>query len=257
MPTIAEVLRRDPEPLPEWLASQSPPHFDRKAFFASRTVYYPGSGDDGQPVRLCAESCAAHCFIYVDQAVSQVTLSERLQDPKHGFRGYSIAYEEKISENALRPGGWTQHVPEDTVRHVSRFRNSFVEPFGWFVVLDRQGNDESHGPRRFAILFIGGDGFASYDALYCQEDGIPPPFLTVIQDCTFCGNYDSFGRCGLLERIALRTSVLPRFLLVANNSKPWRGYSDTQAAAEPGGSAAHPRRLFRRDLGERGRVDTV
>lgn len=246
MPTIVEVLRRDPEPLPEWLASQSPPTFDRETFFASRTVYYPGSGDDGQPVKLCALSHAAHCFVYVDQAISRDTLFERLQDREHGFRGYAIAHEERVSEDALRPGGWTPHVTEDEVRDASRFRNSFVEPFGWFVVLDRQGADDSHGPQRLAIVFIGGDGIASYDALYCQADGTPPPFLTVIQDCGFGGNFDRFGRCGLLERIARRCSVLPDFLLVADNSRPWQGYSDTPTPAEPGGSAGHPRSLFRR-----------
>ena len=246
MPTIVEVLRRDPEPLPDWLARRTPPHFDREAFFGSRTVYYPGSGDDGQPVKLCALSHAAHCFIYVDQAVSRDTLFERLQDREHSFQGYAITHEERISEDASRPGGWTPHVAADEVEGASRFRNSFVEPFGWFVTLDRQGDDEAHGPRRLAILFIGGDGIASYDALFCQTDGTPPPFLTVIQDHGFSSNYNSFGRHGLLELIARRCSVLPRFLLVADNSEPWRGYSDTRAPAEPGGSAAHPRRLFRR-----------
>ena len=245
MPSIVDILRGDPEPLPEWLTRQSPPRFNREAFFGSRTVYYPGSGDDGQPVKLCALSRAAHCFIYVDQAVSRDTLFTRIQDPEQGFRGYSIAHDEEISQDALRPGEWVRHVTEDEVTDASRFRNSFVAPFAWFVALDRQGEDEGHGPRRLAILFIGADGIASYDALYCQTDGIPRPFLAVVQDHGLGGNFESFGRSGLLERIARRCSVLPRFLLVADNTEPWRGYSDTGATAEPGGSAAHPRRLFR------------
>lgn len=47
--SIVEVLENEPEQLPEWLAGNKPPQFDRKQFFASRTVYYPGCGDDGQP----------------------------------------------------------------------------------------------------------------------------------------------------------------------------------------------------------------
>ena len=50
---IITVLQRNPEPLPEWLREASP-RFDRTNFFRSRTVYYPGSGSDGQPVKLCA-----------------------------------------------------------------------------------------------------------------------------------------------------------------------------------------------------------
>ena len=134
--TIVDILRRDPEPFPEWLASDSP-CFNRKNFFASRTVYYPGSGDDGQPVKLCALSHAAHTFIYVDQGISRDTLLERLHDPEQGFRAYVISHQEQLSEEVLRPGGWTPHVAAEEVRSSTRFRDSLVEPFAWFVALDR------------------------------------------------------------------------------------------------------------------------
>ena len=64
--TIVDILRRAPEPLPGWLDGDSPPRFDRETFSASRTVYQPGSGDDGQSVKPCALSHAAHNFICVD-----------------------------------------------------------------------------------------------------------------------------------------------------------------------------------------------
>lgn len=50
MPAIEEMLQSCPEPLPEWLDGAEPPRFDRKAFFASRSVCFPESGDDGQPM---------------------------------------------------------------------------------------------------------------------------------------------------------------------------------------------------------------
>ena len=246
MPTIDEILKLDPEPLPAWLKGREPPRFSREAYFASRTVYYPGSGDDGQPVKFCARSHAAHCFVYVDQGVDRDTLLESLCDKERGFRGYAIAHQESVSEDVLRPGGWTSHASAEETRNSARFKDSFVEPFAWFVVLDRQDGDEGHGPRRLAILFIGGDGFASYDALYCQNDGTPPPFLAAIQDHGFGGNFSSFGRGGLLESIAQSCDVWPDLLLVGDNSRPWAGYTDWGATPEPGGSAAQPRRLFRR-----------
>ena len=249
MPTIVDILQREPETQPDWLYEHKSPRFDRNKFFRSRTVYYPGSGDDGQPVMLCALSRAAHAFIYVDQDVDWNTLSKYLTDPEQGFRGYMLAHHEKVTEKDLRPGGWTPHIIEKVeARDANRFSDFFTKPFAHFAVLDRQHEDEEHGPRRFAILFIGGDGFASYDALYCQEDGTPPPFLAVIQDHGFGGNYDRFDRGGLLERIALRTEVLPEFLLVADCSKPWFGYADTGADAEHGGAGwkGHPRCLYRR-----------
>ena len=64
VPTIiVDILSEKPERLPKWLAGDSPPTFDRETFFDSRTVYYPGSGNDGQPVKFCALSRAAHTFV--------------------------------------------------------------------------------------------------------------------------------------------------------------------------------------------------
>ena len=246
MPTIVDILQREPETQPDWLHAHKSPRFNRNEFFRSRTVYYPGSGDDGQPVKLCALSRAAHAFIYVDQDVDWNTLSKYLTDPEQGFNGYVLAHHEKVTEKDLQPGGWIRHIEKDEAQGADGFQTSFTKPFAHFAVLDRQHEDEEHGPRRFAILFIGGDGFASYDALYCQEDGTPPPFLAVIQDHGFGGNYDRFDRGGLLERIARRTRVLPEFLLVADCSTPWSRYTDTGADTEPGGQHGHLRSLYRR-----------
>ena len=52
---LVETLKQCPEPLPDWLRQRSP-GFDRKGFFSSRTVYYPGFGNDGHPVSVCARA---------------------------------------------------------------------------------------------------------------------------------------------------------------------------------------------------------
>ena len=247
---LIALLQRDPEPLPEWLREPSPA-FDRAAFFGSRTVYYPGSGTDGQPVKLCARAHAAHGFIYVDYGVSMAEIRNSVRgigDP--GFRGYDVEHEEEVEESVLRPGGWTPHVqPSELKQGAYGFAN--VRPFGLYVVFRRdEGLDGAHGPERFAALFIGGDGHATYDALYCQNDETPPSFLVVIQDHGFGGNYDRFRAGGLMEKIACRASVYPKYLLVGNRGDgytPWAGYRDTGATPEPGGMHGFPRRLYIRE----------
>ena len=241
--SIVEVLGNEPEQLPEWLAGDNPPRFDRKQFFASRSVYYPGCGDDGQPVKLCAQAHAAHAFVYVDYGINQEEIAANVHDPERGLRGYEVTHEESISEEALRPEGWTPLYP-DEYRGANCKR--LVDPFRWFVIFDRrQSYDDNHGPQRLAILFIGDDGIASYDALYCREDGTPSPFLVVVQDHGLGRNYNSFGRGGLLASIAQECQIRPLYLLVGENTQPWSGYADTGARAEPGGMHAYPRHLLR------------
>ena len=64
------------------------------------------------------------------------------------------------------------------------------------------------------------------------------------------GNYDTFGAGGLLQEIARRCSVYPKWLLVGargDSYEPWAGYRDTGATPEPGGVHVIPRRLFLRE----------
>ena len=204
-----------------------------------------GKGDSADTSTICALPHAAHTFVFVDQKVICGTVVERLGDPEQGFRGYEILCWQRINEDAVRPGGWSSHVSEQEVSNSGLFVSDFAEPFGLFVVLERKDDcGEDHGPWRLAILFIGADGFASYDALYCQEDGTPSPYLVVVQDDGSGGNFDRFGKGGLLERIARRCSVRPKYLLVGEPSEQWTGYEDTGARSELGGSPPHPRRLF-------------
>ena len=263
MPTIEEILGRRPEPIPEWLDGTDPPRFDRAAFFASRTVYYPGSGEDGQPLKLCNRSRSAHCFVYVDQddIYEQDGFRGKLRDPdrgnllgyERGILGYGLARWEPVPVDVLIPcgrDGWTPVCDESHRIGLERrysIGKDVGETFAFFAVMDRRpGFGEDHGPRRLAILFIGGDGFAFCDALYCQGDGTPPPFLAVIQDHGFGGQWAGkcFGagcdqRDGLLDRIARKSGVLPEFLLVGDSTKPWADYADTGAEPEPGGQHGH------------------
>jgi len=98
-------------------------------------------------------------------------------------------------------------------------------PFGLLEVLERDRElDDGYGSLRLAILFVGADGIAAYDALFCQGRETPPPFAVVVQDHGMGGNYDRFGRGGLLERIALDCHAVPRWLLVAENTNPWESF---------------------------------
>lgn len=236
---IVHILEQHREELPEWLA-QPVTRFDRSSFFHSRTVYYTGSGIDGKPVSLCGRAHAAHTFVYVDNSTTQQVISDRVNG-RHGipFDGYKVEYEQELEEVDI----WPRGVPEQHGDWVGWRGHVDITAYILFVVLKRKdGYEDTHGPIRHAILFVGDDGFARYDALYCQNDGTPPPFLVVIENQGIAGA--GFGANGLFEGIARQCNVLPKWLLVGR-AEPWLGYHDTGADPECGGMMRNSRRLFR------------
>lgn len=249
--TLYEYLRNElREDVPGWLDNfRSGAPFSREQFFASRVVYYPGSGDDGHPVKLFGSTHSAHCFVYADYGVSQTALESKLEDPSHGFRGYHKLARLQLSERDLVPAGWTPHVHAgEAPRDRQGFAAVASAPFGFLEILERDDEfDDNHGARRLAILFLGADGIAAFDALFCQRLGHPPPFAVLLQDHGFGGNYDRFGKDGLLERIATERNVIPRCLLVAKYTDPWRCFERVPGVdADCGGMHATPRFLYER-----------
>ena len=240
--TLVNVLKQETIEQLDWLDEGPPFAFDRKKFFGSRTLYYPGSGSDGHPVSLGARSHSVHTFVYVDSGWSRENIRQQLYGPDPvRFRGYIVKHEENIGEEVLRPGGWAPHVE---ARSYNMFMGDDFSPYALFVVLQRdKGFGNRHGPKYLAGLFIGGDGFATYDALYCQNDGTQKPYLVVLHN----GGFQEYlpGQGGLLEQIAVRSNVLPRWLLVSTeNTKAWNNYKRVESFPECGGGPPHLRFLF-------------
>ena len=238
-------LRTLAEPVPGWIEDfREGEPFPRNAFFGSRVVYYPGAGDDGSAVRLFNSTHSCHCFVYVDYAVGQAKVEGSIGDPVRRFRGYDPVVRLHLPEEALTPRGWRPRVlPAEPPRMIF----GRAQSFGLLVIFERQpGFVDSHGARRFAMIFLAADGFAAYEALFCRPPRSAPPFVVVIQDHGFGGNYDRFGCGGHLERIARELSAYPRFLWSAEES--WEGYSRVPGAgAAMGGMHGNARFLYSRD----------
>lgn len=225
------------------------PHPALESLLKSQIVFYPGFGSDGHPVKFFNTHHLATCFVYADYGVEEEVVMANLENPNKDYNGHFHGYHSvdriPLSQKDLTPSGWTPHVPLPN----SDWARPRIKPYGFLEIMERDaGLDDSHGAQRLSMLFLGADGHASYDALFCQGRGQRPPYAVVLQDHGFGGNYDSFGRGGLLEKIAIRTGVFPEFLLVASNTKPWAGYvrvPDVQGSR--GGWNGRLRHLYQRD----------
>ncbi len=230
------------ENLPVWLRDWNPAaRVSMSDFFASRVVFYPGSGTDGQPVQFFGTRHAAHCFVYADYGITRDHVRTELGEGGHPFAGYRRAGHIDLLESDLAPNGWTPHIRPEVLQHPLGASYAFVE-----ILERRPGFGEAHGPKRLAILFICADGVAAYDALFCQTNRTAP-YAVVIQDHGFGDNWTKFGGGGYLESLASITGQLPQFLLVASNTDAWGGYSAIDGATLGGGGMhGFERQLWRR-----------
>lgn len=229
------------EAMPAWFATAAPEPSEVRefcrTFLSSRLVYYPGSGSDGDPIAVFNRAGAAHCFVYVDYLMTRETLEGELTA---GFRGYEIVLRIELTEADLVQH-WVRHVSPD--EGCPPFKP--VPPYGFIAVFQRNADfDDTHGAERFAVLFLAADGYAAFDALFCQDSGVPPPFCIVLQDHGFGGGYDSFGAGGLLEKLASDARLRPRLLLVGQGTEPWEGHQRCNAEPVNMGEHRQPRALY-------------
>lgn len=257
---IADYLRQHSEPVPDCLAmwaSGRAPNLDD--LLSCRVVYYPGAFSDGHPFRLFGASHSAHVFVYADYGLSRQEFADHLApSSRNRLKGYHATDLIDLSEAELAPPGWRQQLHLDaadaaTVANASSdwvpgwMKSSDVVPYATLAILDREPDlGDAHGPSRLALLQIGGDGFLTFDALFCRL-GRREPFAIVLQDHGFGGNYDKFGGGGLLERIAQRADRFPKWMLLGASTQPWSGY-ERVAECQPsiGGMHGVERVLMRR-----------
>jgi hypothetical protein len=251
MMTLNEYLIKSREQMPAWLERCSPNDpFERERFFSSRVVYYPGAGLDFHAVEVFGLSGAAHAFVMVDASHSAKDYKDALTAPSRDVSNAAFLHEYSLfsfiglRESDLAPRGVRYHIDESRIPS----RPEGATPYACLALMERLKDlGDQGGSRRLAILFLGADGHASYDALFCQEGLEHAPFAALIQDHGWGGDYSSFASGGVMETIAIRTNVLPDYLLADHDSQPWSGYTRCDGVeASTGGQHGSKRILLER-----------
>jgi hypothetical protein len=118
----------------------------------------------------------------------------------------------------LTPEGWRFQIPTvldtDTYRRlVGDALSDGTGPFAIWSVFERsQEFNEVHGPQRFSLLYVRGEGCATYQALYNSNHVLPKVMALVRPGTGFGGNFGNFEQA-LLEVMESHPLGLPMQLL--------------------------------------------
>ena len=225
--SILDYLRRvHREPVPRWLEEGD---FSLDRFFESRTVYYPGAGHDGSPIKLFNRSHSAHCFVWVDRRYDFDELMRREGTEGFDLKGYDVRH---------------VHHTDIVIRTV--YGPPVRNPSCHMVVYDRQPYlGDEHGAERLALLVVRAEAHSAYEQIYGGRFRGNPPFAAVLQECMrLPGDDHPFGGLQSLMHEASRRNGLPDFLLVGtDNTRPWPGYVRLENAHSTfGGTVGNSRR---------------
>jgi len=173
-----ELIEVTSQQLPQWLKVARIKDKLPIAQMLKNSLYYPSSGRDGDPVKYL--SGLVHSFVYVDYSVSKQDLMESLNHVQRSFLGYNISGIRDIDRTELVPYGWKPQFIKERDGNPDRYSSAHVDPYALWILLDRDSSyDEKHGPKRLSLLYIAGDGVASYQAIY-GGNNISPRVLAII-----------------------------------------------------------------------------
>lgn len=240
---VKEYLNNQVEPMPKWLEDYVPgTKINIDDLRDSRLVYYPGSGTDGQAIRTFNEARYAHIFIYVDYMVRSEFLIKDL-NKDNAVRGYHVIGQHFIDKSELTKEDWKMHI--DDFKPDYSFVDKNIKPYCLITIFERDDDyTDEHGSKRFVLINLFADGIASYDALFANKNF--KISVALIQDHGFGGNYDRFGKGGLMERIAKQTNIYPEYICVCKGNE-WKGYELVEGLeAEIGGMWLNHRYLYKK-----------
>ena len=240
MKTMKEFLRKNYRTeMPQWLDEYDGNRVDIAAIRNTACVFYPGSGNDGQPIHTFNAGHAAYLYIYADYGVEKQVIESKLDS----FKGYKVIGRHDLALGKLVPA-WNPYVSM-TQEMAEGIRRNRVAPYCFIAIFERLSTfSNEHGAKRFAVIFIGGDGIATYDALFGNKNMVAP-LAVVLQDHGFGGNYNGFGRGSLLEEVVIKSNVYPRLLLVGTVcTDEWHGFYPLKAPGVLGGMYLEKRQLF-------------
>ncbi|MBR6285216.1 MAG: hypothetical protein IKR25_13135 [Muribaculaceae bacterium] len=256
--TMTDYLKKWREEMPAWLANYRPgDHVAFSDFISGRVGYYPGCYFDGCLIETANIAQCVHAFLYVDYGVTREQAVYEFDKPD-ALRGYHSIGRVEWPFHELLPHG-LYPLPSDLVRDKDpmEFVLKDVAPFCIMEIFERNADkDDSWGSDRLAVTYLFGDGITTYYRLFVREYK-KAPWLFLLQDHGFGGNYDRFGKYGILDAIIQRYRVFPDFVIRdIHGTEMWDGYDIIHGVGPViGGMHRNIRKLYRRNASEMTNLD--
>ena len=244
---ISSYLSQFEEEMPQWLWKNEegiPVSFSD--IISGRVAYYPGSGYDGTLIKVGNKSCAVHSYLYVDYGIGKEELIKHLTEPNSIYGYHSIGRIEWSEKDLMPNGQFPLNVSKTPRTPFMKPFKSDEQPYCFTEIMERNlDKGEDFGAKRFAITFLFADGIATYYQLFCMEYK-KAPWIFLLQDHGWGGNYDIFGKGGLLDAIIMRNGVRPQFVICASNTDIWTGYKEITGLPLINDGKHNPRRLYQK-----------
>lgn len=247
------------EETPAWLLNHKlGDRIDLADVMQSRSVAYPGSGDDGRAIKLFSRTHAAHVFFYIDPRPPQDTalrgyhLIDRTEYKwrDFGMKAFRFAIEAQFRPNGdglYEDGGyfalttlqpWMNEelrkyylATDNSNNPYLRFGHKYiVKTFSnpWISLESRLGSlliyerdpdlGEEHGVKRIALFLISDDAIPAYAAIWGSKFCQTGPTFLVVQ--TDMETCGLFTRNSPLSLVAKATKRFPDYILGREGYNP-------------------------------------
>ena len=206
--------------VPQWLENLNPTSEFPINDVLQGSVFYPACYLDGRPVKYLGGY--SHSFVYVDCYIKREDLINNLRT----FKGYKLLFNRPLQKTDLCFKYFSPMMPnasEGSARKPTEHSDLFAE---WAIYERVDWIEESHGPKRFSLLYIGGEGAATFQALYYSNQCAPSAIVLIKSD-GFTGNWTSFrDPYRILAQSVMRNPAgQPEYLFIDSMSEPcWPWY---------------------------------
>lgn len=167
----------------------------------ANSAYYPSAGFDGGVIKYCNTRLKDEgiiSFIYCDYASEEGDVVFRAATEIKGYHVFAhrTVQREEVGATGPLPINFSM-TPDEERKYMQLLANKPRDLYCHWLVMERDENfGEEHGPKRFSLLYVRGEGVATYAGLYAANK-VSPKALAIIQPGHgFGGNWTDFTSTG-------------------------------------------------------------